>query len=183
MYRRVVFLLAPSGVEGVLGGLAALPGVAARPQGTAMFALGLSRIAGNYLAGRGVMPNGGIAALIGDDGIVAALRMLADQPLLQLASDTGAEFVVEWTPEHADSADLITTVYPDAMVLDRTRVAAIERDPVTELERVCRELGLAASNTDIARAAEAVRNHELPPSVPPATTPTFIGHTGPYPGR
>ena len=124
LHRRVVFVLAPDTAEtrDLVAALAALPDVAARPTGTFLFAQGLPALFGNYLI---ALPPNGIPALADQQEFLLAARLLADEPLLALRRDTGAEVVVDWSPGHEAFPDLVTALYPDARVIADVEIESL----------------------------------------------------------
>lgn len=170
LHERVVVLVASEGAEGVVNALGALPGVTARPHGTRLFAEGLPRLAGDFIVGRAGGAGGGLSALVDEQGMLAALRQLADEPLGALAEATGSHWVVEWSPDHAEHGDFIRSVYPDALVLDDDDVKAISNEAAARLPELIRRLDLPVTGADIDRAVAAVHAPVADQTPPPATS-------------
>jgi len=130
---RVVFLLATpeSGAERVLSALGAFPGVAAAPAATNVFNQGIHRILDHWRIDPGPQALSGLADV---QSFLLAARLLADTPLAAFADTTGADLVVEYSPDHIMFADEIAGLYPDAclihIVRDGRQVAARLSTPV-----------------------------------------------------
>jgi hypothetical protein len=150
----------------VVAALAALPGVAARPRGSRILVEGVPRLVGNHLSGQG----GGLSELVSLPTLLAAVRELADEPLVALGEQTGARLVVDWSPglESSASRSLLAAVYPDARIIDLEHAPALD-DASSAAPWLAHELAIQPSAEDLAHARSALEGGTTPPQLPPAT--------------
>jgi hypothetical protein len=122
LYKRAVFVLAPahSGAELLVGALGSLPGVRSVTS-TDLFSKGLDSVLGNYLL-TSVAPSDyvvGLSRMAEEQVVLAATRCLADS--LLTAASRGGERLIEYSPGHIDSIELIAALYPDAQFIQLIR--------------------------------------------------------------
>ncbi|MBV9410316.1 MAG: sulfotransferase [Acidimicrobiia bacterium] len=129
---RVIFLLATpeSGAEQVLAALDCVSGVAAAPVPTHVFSQGVESVLDTWLS----RTKEALGEKADDARFFAAVRALADAPLVARREATAADRIVEYSHQHIQLVGPMMVLYPDAqfvhVVRDGRQVAANLTSPL-----------------------------------------------------
>jgi hypothetical protein len=132
LYGKVLFVVATpeTGAESLLPALELLPGLTTTPVPTNLFSEGIGSLLGTWT--ERIRPAFG--DLADDQRFLRDVRLLADTPLVARLTAAGADWVVEYSPDHLSAIGSLLAVYPDAqflhLVRDGRQVAASLSSPL-----------------------------------------------------
>ena len=188
-HRRLVVPVTGDGRTGAVLGhaLSHLPGASATPVSTRIFTEGINVLWGDYQWVRHMGP----ATMVGPDRFLGLLRSLTDGVFDAAAAGDG--MIVDFSTGNVGALPTIRSLYPDAVLVDvdggwpdaspGNPTVSVTMDGLSRSRSAFRDfvqdLGLTASDSDLAAAHEALRARRVPEPRPESSPARGGGPPGP----